>query len=351
MPNYRVTAIFGRNRIEVQDEKGNKSLRRAAHVKVCQPVDKVIDQLPPQTVYEQYGRTSKLLIHPKDVPHIPFHLFDERRQATEEGEKDINMLELNDPPDESNSRNQTCTATEKLCNSEVSTVGSEEEVLVLVDEYDESKNREPCPRRKEQCQMNIPVMNDTHTVIDTCDASRSRPQSAKPRQNPPTMEVSANVGKNDVSSINSNDESKSRTYGSTLTVICANGQQKPDAVARDPHVLIDTNDESRDRDNRWCMSKDQHPQQLVTSAGQDRNVGSAVVNMHDIDKCRTTNKNEPLTQHSSPTSNQWLFSAFSKFTSNVLGKGTTTPREDFTENIHANCNSNPAFKPEYNFFL
>ena len=99
------------------------------------------------------------------------------------------------------------------------------------------------------------------------------------------------------------------------------------------------------------MSKDQHPQQLVTSAGQDRNVGSTVVNMHDIDKCQTTNKNEPLTQHSSPTSNQWLFSAFSKFTSNVLGKGTITPREDFTENIHANCNSNPAFKPEYNFFL
>ena len=87
MPNYRVTAIFGRNRIEVQDEKGNKSLRRAAHVKVCQPVDKVINQLPPQTVYEQYGRTSKLLIHPKDVPHIPLQLFDERRQIKEEGKR------------------------------------------------------------------------------------------------------------------------------------------------------------------------------------------------------------------------------------------------------------------------
>ena len=134
-------------------------------------------------------------------------------------------------------------------------------------------------------------------------------------------------------------------------MICGNGQQKPDAVARDLHVLIDTNDESRDRDNRWFMSKDQHPQQLATSAGQDRNVGSAVVNMHDIDKCRTTNKNELLTQHSSPASNQWLFSAFSKFTSNVLGKGTNTLREDFAENIHANCNLNPAFKPEYNFFL
>ena len=31
-PNYRVTAIFGNNRIEVQDEKGHKLVRRSAHV-------------------------------------------------------------------------------------------------------------------------------------------------------------------------------------------------------------------------------------------------------------------------------------------------------------------------------
>ena len=30
--NFRVTAIFGNNRIEVQDQKGHKSLRRSAHV-------------------------------------------------------------------------------------------------------------------------------------------------------------------------------------------------------------------------------------------------------------------------------------------------------------------------------
>ena len=42
MPNYRVTAIYGKNRIEVQDEKGNKSVRCAAHVKAYHPVDKVI---------------------------------------------------------------------------------------------------------------------------------------------------------------------------------------------------------------------------------------------------------------------------------------------------------------------
>ena len=74
-PNYRITAVYGRNRIEVQDEKGNKSMRRAAHVKVCEPANKVITQLPAQSVYEQYGRTSKLLIHPKDVPDIPLELF------------------------------------------------------------------------------------------------------------------------------------------------------------------------------------------------------------------------------------------------------------------------------------
>ena len=78
MPNYRIVAIHGKNRIEVQDEKGNKSIRRSGHVKPCQPNEKVCHQLPPQEVYEQYGRTCKLLIHPKDVPHIPLEVFKEQ---------------------------------------------------------------------------------------------------------------------------------------------------------------------------------------------------------------------------------------------------------------------------------
>ena len=78
------------------------------------------------------------------------------------------------------------------------------------------------------------------------------------------MVVSVNMGEDDVPSIDSNDESKSRMYRSTLTVICGNRQQKPDAVTKGIQALIDTNDELRDRDNRWSMSKDQHSQQLVT---------------------------------------------------------------------------------------
>ena len=205
---------------------------------------------------------------------------------------------------------------------------------------------------KEQCQMNVSVTNGVPTVIDICDALRSRSQATKLQQKPPTTDVSASVGKDDVDiDIDSNDESKTRTYKTTLTVICSNGQQKTDAVAKGIQTLIDTNDKSRDRDNRWSMSTNQHPQQLVTSVRQDRNVGSTVVNMHDSDKCRTTNKHEPFTQHSIQASNQWLFSAFSKFTSNVLGKGKNALREEFAENINTKCNSNPAFKPEFNFFL
>ena len=379
MPNYRVTAIFGRNRIEVQDEKGNKSLRRAAHVKVCQPADKVIEQLPPQTVYEQYGRTSKLLIHPKDVPHIPLQLFDERRQTTEVGEKDISMLELNDSSDESRSRTQMCATTEK-CNSDIFMVDSDEECLVPVDEYDESKNRElhpstrHCQRivpardsaavideydesknrelypRRRHCQTNVPA-GDSTAVVDICDASRNRSKLTELRQDPPLMVVSVNKREGDVSSIDSNDESKSRTYRSTLTVMCGNEQQKPDIMTSDPHALVDANDESSDRNDRWPLSKDQRPQQLVSPEKQGRNVKTAVVNRQDVDECLATNKYESVMQHSTQANNPWLFSAFSKFTSNVLGKSKNTPGVEFVENINIKCSPNPAFKPEFNFFL
>ena len=61
-PNFRVTAIFGKNRIEVQDECGHKSIRRSAHVKNIIPSEKVVQQLPSEQVLKSYGRSSKLLL-------------------------------------------------------------------------------------------------------------------------------------------------------------------------------------------------------------------------------------------------------------------------------------------------
>ena len=93
--------------------------------------------------------------------------------------------------------------------------------------------------------MNVPT-GDSAAVIDICDASRNRSQLTELRQDPPPMVVSVNMGEDDVPSIDSNDELKSRTYRSTLTVMCGNEQQKPDIVASDPHALVDANDESSD---------------------------------------------------------------------------------------------------------
>ena len=39
-------------------------------MKRIEPVDKVCQQLPPDEVYKQFGRASKLLLHPKDVPDV-----------------------------------------------------------------------------------------------------------------------------------------------------------------------------------------------------------------------------------------------------------------------------------------
>ena len=83
-PNYRITAIFGNNRIEVQDEKGHKSVRRSAHVKLIEPKAKVAAQLPSTDTLKQYGRGAKLIITHKDIPDLQL-----------QSEKDDETLEVN----------------------------------------------------------------------------------------------------------------------------------------------------------------------------------------------------------------------------------------------------------------
>ena len=70
MPNYRIVAIHGPNRITLRDEKGNESVRRASHLKVCDLKQKVTSMVPDQDEYGKFGRSTKLLIHPKDIPDL-----------------------------------------------------------------------------------------------------------------------------------------------------------------------------------------------------------------------------------------------------------------------------------------
>ena len=80
-PNFRVTAIFGNNRIEVQDEQGHKSVRRSAHVKYIAPSEKVVNQLPSEQVVKNYGRSSKLLLAEKDIPDLDFNVTDTKEKG------------------------------------------------------------------------------------------------------------------------------------------------------------------------------------------------------------------------------------------------------------------------------
>ena len=75
-PNFRVTAIFRKNRIEVQDKRGHRSIRRSAHVKYIAPSEKVVKQLPSERLLKNYGRSSKLLLAEKDIPDLYFHVTD-----------------------------------------------------------------------------------------------------------------------------------------------------------------------------------------------------------------------------------------------------------------------------------
>ena len=72
--NYRIVAIHGPNRIVVRDEKGNKTVRRASHLKA-----KVASMTPDQNEYSSFGRSMKLLLHPKDVPDLQFSSKTEER--------------------------------------------------------------------------------------------------------------------------------------------------------------------------------------------------------------------------------------------------------------------------------
>ena len=94
MPNYRIVAIRGPNRVTVRDEKGNESVRRASHLKVCDWKQKVASMTPEHDEYDRFGRSTKLLIHPKDIPNLQFD-----RKARNKGEispdAETSMIDMN----------------------------------------------------------------------------------------------------------------------------------------------------------------------------------------------------------------------------------------------------------------
>ena len=91
-PYFRVTAIFGNNRIEVQDERGHKSIRRSAHIKYIAPSEKVVKQLLSEQVLKNYGRSSKLLLAEKDIPDLHFDVMDAKEKNKTSERADVMVI-------------------------------------------------------------------------------------------------------------------------------------------------------------------------------------------------------------------------------------------------------------------
>ena len=79
-PNYRIIAIHGNNHIAVKAPDGKVQVQCSGHIKKIDPVDKVIYLLPSTEDYQKFGRKTKLLIHPGNIPDTNISL-PSRKQA------------------------------------------------------------------------------------------------------------------------------------------------------------------------------------------------------------------------------------------------------------------------------
>ena len=116
-PNFRVTAIFGNNRIEVQDERGYKSVRRSAHVKYIAPSEKVVKQLPSEQVLKNYGRSSKLLLEEKDIPDLHFDITETKEKGKPLEKADVMEIvnvDIEESAQNSNSREHLRNSPESV---------------------------------------------------------------------------------------------------------------------------------------------------------------------------------------------------------------------------------------------
>ena len=138
-PNFRVTGIFGNNRIEVQDERGHKSVRRSAHVKYIAPSEKLVKQLLSEQLLKNYGRSTKLLLAPKNIPDLHFHVTDmkEKGDSSEKTEvmeiKDMNTEDCVTAPRNSDFREHSRNSLENAAGEALELVSEQKSVKQALD--------------------------------------------------------------------------------------------------------------------------------------------------------------------------------------------------------------------------
>ena len=171
-PNFRVTGIFGNNRIEVQDERGHKSIRRSAHVKYIAPSEKIVKQLPSEQVLKNYGRSSKLLLAEKDIPDLHFDVAE-----TKDKGKPLEKADVIEIMDVNTKRScviapQTSDFREHSINSLESAAGEAQEQISKQRSVQKTMDSEPHSRTS-KCREHSQKSRSTEKKTDEEETSRN----------------------------------------------------------------------------------------------------------------------------------------------------------------------------------
>ena len=90
-PNYRIITIYGNNHMAAKAPDSKVQVLCRGHIKKIDPVDKVISLLPSTEDYQKFGRKTKLLIHPDNIPDTNISL--PSRKQTEVSTEDSTISE------------------------------------------------------------------------------------------------------------------------------------------------------------------------------------------------------------------------------------------------------------------
>ena len=88
-PNYRMIVIYGNNHIAVKAPDSKVQVQCRGHIKKIDPVDKVISLVPSAEDYQKFGRKTKLLIHPDNIPDTNISLPNRKQAKTTSEESKI----------------------------------------------------------------------------------------------------------------------------------------------------------------------------------------------------------------------------------------------------------------------
>ena len=125
-PNYRIIAIYGNNHIAVEAPDSKVQVRCRGQIKKIDPVDKVISLAPSAEDYQKFGRKTKLLIHPDNIPDTNISLPSRKQTEMTSGESKIGenyhdsreKLKMSSMEIPENSKKQTKKASEESKISE-----------------------------------------------------------------------------------------------------------------------------------------------------------------------------------------------------------------------------------------